>query len=76
MAILRSADIKAIAKQVAMELTELNDKVLNINAVAEMLGKTRNAVAKMCERDQLPYHKHHGTLYFSQKEIEKFLLQK
>lgn len=76
MNILRSADIKAIAKQVAVELSEINDKLLNINSVAEMLGKTRNAIAKMCERDQLPYHKHHGTLYFSQRELENFLLNK
>lgn len=76
MNIIRSADIKAIAKQVAVELSEINDKLLNINSVAEMLGKTRNAIAKMCERDQLPYHKHHGTLYFSQRELENFLLNK
>lgn len=76
MTILRSADIKAIAKQVAMEMAELNDTVLNVAGVAVMLGKTKTAVAKMCERGQLPYHKHHGALYFSQREIEKFLLEK
>lgn len=76
MNILRSADIKAIAKQVAVEMSEMNDRLLNINNVAEMLGKSRSAIAKMCERDQLPFHKHHGTLYFSQREIENHLLQK
>ena len=43
MTILRSADIKAIAKQVAAEMSEQNDTLLNINVVAEMLGKTRAA---------------------------------
>ena len=76
MNILRSADIKAIAKQVAVELSELNDKLLNINNVAELLGKTLGAVAKMCQRGQLPHHKHHGSVYFSQKEIEDYLLNK
>jgi len=76
MNILRSADIKAIAKQVAVELSELNDKLLNINNVAELLGKTQGAVAKMCQRGQLPHHKHHGSVYFSQKEIEDYLLNK
>ena len=76
MIILRSADIKAIAKQVAIELSELNDTILNINTVAEMLGKTRAAIYKMCDRGQIPHHKHHGTLYFSQRELQKFLLEK
>ena len=76
MNVLRSADIKAIAKQVAHEMSELNDTLLNINTVAEMLGKTRAAISKMCERGQLPYHKHHGSLYFSQRELQNFLLEK
>ncbi|MBQ4917065.1 MAG: helix-turn-helix domain-containing protein [Muribaculaceae bacterium] len=76
MNILRTTDIQAIAKQVAMELSENNDKILNINKVAEILGKTRAAIAKMCERGQLPYHKHHGSLYFSQRELEICLLNK
>ena len=38
MVVLRSADIKAIAKQVAEELAGMNDSLLNISKVAEMLG--------------------------------------
>lgn len=76
MNILRSADIKAIAKQVAIEMSELNDTLLNISAVAEKLGKTKSAVSKMCQRGQLPHHKHHGAIYFSQRELENYLLNK
>ena len=76
MNILRSADIKAIAKQVAIEMSERNDNLLNINAVAEMLGKTNTAVSKMCQRGQLPHHRHHGSVYFSQRELENYLLNK
>lgn len=76
MNILRSADIKAIAKQVAVEMAELNDRLLNVSNVAEMLGKTKTAVSKMCQRGQLPHHKHHGAIYFSQREIENYLLNK
>ena len=36
MVVLRSADIKAIAKQVAEELAGMNDSLLNISKVAEM----------------------------------------
>lgn len=76
MNILRSADIKAIAKQVAVEMAELNDQLLNVANVAEMLGKTKTAVSKMCQRGQLPHHKHHGAIYFSQRELENYLLNK
>lgn len=76
MNILRSADIKAIAKQVAHEMNEISDKLLNVQNVAEMLGKTEGAVSKMCQRGQLPHHKHHGAIYFSQRELENYLLNK
>ena len=76
MVVLRSADIKAIAKQVAEELAGMNDSLLNISKVAEMLGKTEGAVSKMCQRGQLPHHKHHGAIYFSQRELENYLLNK
>lgn len=76
MNVLRSADIKAIAKQVALEMTELSDKLLNIHNVAELLGKSQGAIAKMCQRGQLPHHKHHGAVYFSQRELENYLLNK
>lgn len=76
MVVLRSADIKAIAKQVAEEIVDMNDSLLNISKVAEMLGKTKPAIYKMCQRGQLPHHKQNGSLFFSQRELEKYFLNK
>ena len=55
--VLLSADIKAIAKQVAIELQMLNDRVLTVEGVAEMMNKTPSAVKKMCQRGEIPHHK-------------------
>ena len=74
MVVLRSADIKAIAKQVAEELA--GDSLLNISKVAEMLGKSKPAIYKMCQRGQLPHHKQNGSLFFSQRELENYFLNK
>ena len=76
MVVLRSADIKAIAKQVAEELAGMNDSLLNISKVAEMLGKSKQAIYKMCQRGQLPHHKQNGSLFFSQRELENYFLNK
>ena len=74
MVVLRSADIKAIAKQVVEELAGMNDSLLNISKVAEMLGKSKPAIYKMCQRGQLPHHKQNGSLFFSQRELENYFL--
>ena len=76
MVVLRSADIKAIAKQVAEELAGMNDSLLNISKVAEMLGKSKPAIYKMCQRGQLPHHKQNGSLFFSQRELENYFQNK
>lgn len=76
MVVLRSADIKAIAKLVAEEIANMNDSLLSISKVADMLGKSKPAIYKMCQRGQLPHHKQNGSLFFSQKEIENYFLNK
>jgi hypothetical protein len=76
MNILRAADIREIAKQVADEMSSRNDKLMNLQDVATMLGKKASAVRKMCDREQLPCHRHHGALYFSLKELETHLLNR
>jgi hypothetical protein len=72
---LKSADIKAIAKQVAVELQNLNDEILSLSDVALKLNKTEAAVKQMCYRKQLPFHKKQKTYYFSKNEITNFLLK-
>lgn len=72
---LLSTEIQAIAKQIAVELGNADDKLLTTADVAKLLGKTPAAVRKLCERGRLPHHKHYGTLYFSSVELKKHLLQ-
>lgn len=74
--VLLSTDIKAIAKQVAIELQIINDKVLTVEGVAEMINKTPGAVKKMCQRGEIPYRKHGKSFYFSLNEINAYLLSK
>ena len=45
-----------------------------ISKVAEMLGKSKPAIYKMCQRGQLPHHKLNGSLFFSQRELENYFL--
>ncbi|MBR5828691.1 MAG: helix-turn-helix domain-containing protein [Bacteroidaceae bacterium] len=73
---LKSADIKAIARQVALEMYVLNDEVLSLSDVATKLNKSEAAIKQMCYRGQLPFHKQLKTYYFSKNEITNFLLKK
>ena len=72
---LKSADIKAIARQVAIEMQSLNDEVLSLSDIAIKFNKSEAAIKQMCYRGQLPYHKQHKTYYFSKNEITNFLLK-
>ena len=72
---LKSADIKAIARQVAIEMQSLNDEVLSLSDIAIKLNKSEAAIKQMCYRSQLPYHKQHKTYYYSKNEITNFLIK-
>lgn len=74
--VLLSTDIKAIAKQVAIELQMINDRVLTVEGVAEMINKTPSAVKKMCQRGEIPHYKRGKSFYFSLNEINAHLLSK
>lgn len=76
MVVLRSADIKEIVKQLAEEMEKRTDRLMNLEDVSVLLGKKVTAVKKMCERKQLPHHNHHGSLYFSLREIQSHLLER
>ena len=41
----------------AQRIVNCNDTVLTLDDAAEFLGKTREAVKKMCQRKQIPCHK-------------------
>jgi len=72
---LRTADINAIVDGITKALLQHQKHLLNLSQVAEMLGKSREAVKKMCQRNQLPAHKHQRTYYFDEQELNEFLLK-
>lgn len=50
------------------------DNVLTTRQVAEKLGLSEEAIRARCCRGQIPYHKRHGVLYFSENEITEYYL--
>lgn len=50
------------------------DRILTVAQVAERLGLTEGAVRTRCCRGQIPYHKKHGALYFSENELNDYFL--
>lgn len=73
--VLRSADIREIAKQVAVELHKMQDEVLTLADVAKLFETTEVAVRQKCYRKQLPFSRKEGKYFFSKNEITKILLQ-
>ena len=69
---LTQADIYAIAAEVAKQLP-VQDEVLTPDAVAEMLGKTREAVVADANRGNIPAHKRGSRWFFSKNELVRFL---
>ncbi|MBR4552391.1 MAG: helix-turn-helix domain-containing protein [Bacteroidaceae bacterium] len=63
-----------LAEQIAKHLFSLmenqrNEKVLTKKQMAEYLGVSTDAIDKMCDRGQLPFHTKGKHRYFSQLEI-------
>ena len=52
------------------------DKVLTKKQVAQLLDKSTDAIDKMCERGQLPFHTKGKHRYFSLKEINDYFLNR
>lgn len=50
------------------------DTILTTQQVAERLGITVQGVRARCSRGQIPYHKKHGALYFSENELNDYYL--
>lgn len=73
---MRKEDINAIAAEVSLLIDMYNDEVLTVKEVANLLGKSSDAIRKLCQRDLIPYHKHYGTYYFSHLELKNFLLER
>ena len=51
------------------------DRILDAGEVGKLIGKSRKAVIRRCQRGQLPYHQNQaGEYFFSEKELYDFLI--
>ncbi len=57
----------------AQRIVNCNDTVLTLDDAAEFLGKTREAVKKMCQRNQIPCHKERKSWLLLKSEIVEWL---
>lgn len=71
---LTNFEIDKLAEALKRKMGE-KDKLLNIKQVASKLGLTENAIRTRCSRGQIPHHKKHGNLYFSENEIKAYYLK-
>ena len=77
---LTQRDISFLAEKIAEKLFELmenhqDEKVLTKKQMAQYLGVSTDAIDKMCDRGQLPFHTKGKHRYFSHKEILDHYLQ-
>ncbi|RGU22462.1 helix-turn-helix domain-containing protein [Bacteroides cellulosilyticus] len=71
---LTNFEIDKLAEALKRKMGE-KDELLNIKQVASKLGLTENAIRTRCSRGQIPHHKKHGNLYFSENEIKAYYLK-
>lgn len=71
---LTNFEIDKLAEALKKKMDE-KDELLNIKQVADKLGLTENAIRTRCSRGQIPHHKKHGNLYFSENEIRAYYLK-
>lgn len=57
----------------AQKIVDCNDTVMTLEDTAAFLGKTREAVKKMCQRGQIPAHKERKSWLLLKSEVVKWL---
>nr|DAJ47715.1 MAG TPA: helix-turn-helix domain protein [Caudoviricetes sp.] len=70
---LTRTEINMIAEKTAELISNRIDTVMDSKQCADYLGITVNALRKRCNDGKLPFHKRHGSLYFSRNEINDYL---
>ena len=69
-------EINLIAEATAKLILDQSDELLTTKSCAEMLGVTVGALHKRCASGTIPYHRKHGALYFSKKEVTSYYMKK
>lgn len=67
-------EIDKLAEAIVRKMGVRRDTILTTRQVAERLGLTEAAVRARCIRGQIPFHKRHGALYFSENELNDYYL--
>lgn len=67
-------EIEKLAEAIVRKMGARKDAILTTRQVAERLGLTESAVRARCCRGQIPCHKRHGVLYFSENELNDYYL--
>lgn len=57
----------------AQHIVDCNDTVMTLDDAGRFLGKTREAVKKMCQRGQIPAHKERKSWFLLKSEIVSWL---
>lgn len=57
----------------AQHIIDCNDTVMTLDDAARFLGKTREAVKKMCQRGQIPAHKERKSWLLLKSEVVNWL---
>lgn len=67
-------ELERLATRVAELISPQLDEVMNVAQMAALLGTTVEAVRCRCKRGRLPFYKCGRLLYFSRKEVTRYLL--
>lgn len=65
--------LKGANTTLAQRIIDCNDTVMTLDDAAAFLGKTREAVKKMCQRDQIPAHKERKSWLLLKSEVVNWL---
>lgn len=65
--------LKASNTTLAQHIIDCNDTVMTLDDAAHFLGKTREAIKKMCQRGQIPAHKERKSWLLLKSEVVNWL---
>lgn len=65
--------IKGVNTTLVQQIVDCNDTVMTLDDAASFLGKSREAVKKMCQRNQIPAHKERKSWFLLKSEVVNWL---
>lgn len=65
--------IKGANTTLVQQIVDCNDTVMTLDDAAAFLGKSREAVKKMCQRNQIPAHKERKSWLLLKSEVVNWL---